>query len=417
MRSHRDGLYATALTAAFASFLAGAFGACVLPSYEVTSASGTGGSAGSPSTTLSAGGSGGSPSTTSSTGGSGGTTSSGTAGSGGDCGDTTSDSMNCGQCRWDCLGGECLAGKCQAVVVVQGAVGADNFNHLAIDSDTIYWTNSGKIFSVAKDAPKLSTAKPLTDPVGADFLAVDATNLYWSNFVAGSIQRGLKTNPSNIVEVLSGMQSNPVALTLGPSLLYWANHNDGGTIRSASLVENPVVTSVVLNQDFVFSLVTVGADLYWGYRGDQTDLTNQHGGVKKLVSGAAMPEDIAKEEYAPSGLAVDDTYAYWVRYDGAVRRAPTAGGSPDLPLPTKVAPAEGPGKLLYYSEIAVDAESVYWGGLKTVWRQNKDGSGLRQDFGGGSWQIIPALKMEGRVVYWTTGPDAQLMRKVKRAPL
>ena len=84
-----------------------------------------------------------------------------------------------------------------------------------------------------------------------------------------------------------------------------------------------------------------------------------------------------------------------------------------LPTPTNLAPSEGP---LFTAEIALDTDVLYWTGLHNVWVMKKDGLDSPHDFGGKSWTLVPALQMEGRVLYWTTGPDAQLMRKVKHAP-
>ncbi|MFT3769348.1 MAG: hypothetical protein QM820_28250 [Minicystis sp.] len=361
-----------------------------------TTSSGTGGHGGAGSSTQSSSGAQGG----------GGQTGTGGQGGNGGCLDTTSDSKNCGKCGWDCLGGTCDKGECQAVVVVQGTAGQDDFNHLTMDDTTLYWTSKGKILAVDKGAAPMSAPSLSTPDLGADAIAVDATNVYWSVFLAGSmtaVNRAPKANPTTLTPVAPA-ELQPASLVLGANL-YWSEYNTGGAIRTASTTATSGM-DLVRPEDRVLSLTPVGPDLYWTYRG----LDDAHGGVKRWIQGSVT--EIAKDEHAPSGLAVDATDVYWVDYDGIVRKAPREPATP-LDTPTSLSPFEG---TLFYAEIAVDNVDVYWTGIHTVWRVPKDGSASPVDFGGASWAAVPAMKMSGRVLYWTTGTDAKLMRKVKRAP-
>jgi hypothetical protein len=248
-----------------------------------------------------------------------------------------------------------------------------------------------------------------TPSLEADFLAVDGTNLYWSVFHEGmstAVNRGPKADPASAVTPVASMEFQPVAVTVGTNV-YWSQYKAGGAIRSAPTTATDAPTDFVSSEDQVLFVLPVNNDLYWSYRG----ATDPHGGVKKWVGGTIT--EIARDENAPSGIALDASDVYWVCQDGTMRKAPRTGGSPP-PAPTELGPYEGPN--LIYAEIAVDNQFVYWTGLHTVWQVPKDKSSAPLDFDHGSWLNVRALKMDGRVLYWTTGTAAQLMRKVKRAP-
>ena len=70
------------------------------------------------------------------------------------CGDVQSAPLNCGRCGHSCLGGACVAGKCQPVTLVTGEPG---LGAVAVDATatTAYYAaeNSGVI-------RKVSTVKP-----------------------------------------------------------------------------------------------------------------------------------------------------------------------------------------------------------------------------------------------------------------
>src|SRR5215467_10227089 len=58
----------------------------------------------------------------------------------------SSDPKNCGACGHDCLGGTCVTGICQPVIIANGVTDLEG---LAIDAANVYWTDAigGGVFS------------------------------------------------------------------------------------------------------------------------------------------------------------------------------------------------------------------------------------------------------------------------------
>jgi hypothetical protein len=95
--------------------------------------------------------------------------------------DFTSDDKNCGTCGHDCLGGKCMASKCQPAKLFSGGIATYG---LAVDATNIYFSdiNAGALYTMPKNATAPSTATKIADtpdPLLYDVVA-DATGVYFS---------------------------------------------------------------------------------------------------------------------------------------------------------------------------------------------------------------------------------------------
>jgi hypothetical protein len=96
-----------------------------------------------------------------------------------------SDPANCGACGHGCLGGACVAGQCQPVLLATGFLAAAP----VVDDTRVYRSvldqDAGTVRSIKKDGSQpLTLATGLDAPYG---VFVDTTNLFWDELSRNSI--------------------------------------------------------------------------------------------------------------------------------------------------------------------------------------------------------------------------------------
>ena len=96
------------------------------------------------------------------------------------CTNTLTDTFNCGSCGHDCLGGACLAGQCQPVVI---ATELGQPMAIALDVTHVYWTNA-TTGDVRRAPITGGAAETLYDgPIGTDLgdgLVRTGTDVYFT---------------------------------------------------------------------------------------------------------------------------------------------------------------------------------------------------------------------------------------------
>jgi len=114
--------------------------------------------------------------------------------------------------------------------------------------------------------------------------------LYWSNYQNGTINRA-NLDGTGVTTLVSG-QTDPIAVAVDSSHIYWANYN--GTINSAPLTGG-TATTLVTGQSDPDAVAVYGGRLYWANLGNGTiDEANLNGtGVTTLASGQAGPQGLA----------------------------------------------------------------------------------------------------------------------------
>lgn len=198
---------------------------------------------------------------------------------------------------------------------------------LAVDATSLYLAQFGPdpaLVRLPLGGGSLATMAPLATSSGSldvGSLAVDATNAYWSQPSTGSVMSVPLAGGAPLT--LATAQANPGPVTLDSANLYWAN---GG--------------------QWAFPTMPPGSD---------------EGSIVKLPLAGGAPITLASG-ISPCGLATDGTSVYFTDFskgavNGQVLKVPVAGG-----IPSTIAT---PGKAPLVCPIAVDATSVYWGGVTT----------------------------------------------------
>lgn len=315
----------------------------------------------------------------------------GSAGNVAICGDIQSDPRNCGACGHDCIGGACIAGACQPVVL---AAGLEEPGSMAIDDTNVYWTEyaAGQIVRIAKagGAP-IIVASGLPSP-GA--IAVSSGNIYWTDAAAGTVSQLAVDGGSPVVLATGLLQPN--ALAVDASDVYFWTIGDH-TIRH--LAPSPVVVASDLT---VAAMVLDAASLYCAtFDGSILKIPRQGGNAQTLASSPVTYPGSGLTDYGAWGVAIDTanaywTYrAYWSSLDPAmVLSVPLDGGTPTILC------AQCAGALA----ITADPSGIYW---------TEIGPGNIETLRGGGPAVLAsaqrapeAIATDGTNVYWLDfGPN------------
>jgi hypothetical protein len=336
---------------------------------------------------------------------------SGSTGSSGDdggaCGDVSSDSLNCGACGRDCLGGACEDGACKPVPL---ATGEGAVTRIAVHGPTAYWVNDQGIVRACEWLSCQSSVRTLAftgdggygPPSTSLGLGVDGTHVYWSFYYHSFIYRcAVGGCPAGPEAFASGPAVGfPYGLVVDDTNVYWTEQSGHSVLRCPKagcpapevLTPSPEILPRALTQDgdSVYwvaagipgeppgilarapkdamdggaSVATYqlesprgvavrGSTIYYAEWGPVTDAGAQTQGKISRVTGPSIPVIVAGSQAQPTPLTLDDEALYWGNQgDGTIRRCALAGCSG---MPEAIASGQ-----LLPSGIAVNEKAVYW---------------------------------------------------------
>ena len=260
---------------------------------------------------------------------------------------------------------------------------------VAVDSEYVYWTDPslGTIGRAELDGSEIESEFIVPGPVKFEtepgvfeeveslprYLAVDSEHVYWTNTgrtdkngkpinEGGTIGRaeidGTEADPDCIVGA-----SNPQGIGLSPTRVYWANSADDPAVRSiarANLACGEVEQkfSPVSGQPVPYGLAVDGIHVYF----TKQDEGNDNGRLARIPLEGGVEEAFVIGKAGTRGVAVDATHAYWATQgEGAIGRIalaefPVAGLCTEVPGCEKgfIEVTGSPGG------VAADAAHLYW---------------------------------------------------------
>jgi hypothetical protein len=309
------------------------------------------------------------------------------------CEDLATTPAHCGRCDHDCLGGDCLSGKCQPVVLASG-VGAiqaivkdaafvygtaakggsvwrapvngcpdpsgcaevlstpgTEYRDIATDGEGLFFTDEaeGRVARIGKDGQNECTlAGGVSSPIG---IAVDDTYVYWCALGANVIRRRAKTcgGTSTSQTIVSGTAA-PHFIRLDASGLYWTKRT-GGLLSWAQVSGTPTepVWAGSSPGGFMFSPALDDEWVYWR-EGREEPIGGSARIVRAPKNRSGLLEVLAEDQPSPRHVAVDESHVYWTSTE-SVRRIAKAGGTVET-LATGFSSPHA---------IALDDEAVYFG--------------------------------------------------------
>lgn len=256
------------------------------------------------------------------------------------CVDLQSDQKNCGTCGHDCLGGQCMAGKCQPITITTGQTAVAS---LAVDSTSIYWARTGGQGStVSKSNLDGSNLVTMFGSSYCNVVVVDAQNTYSScnNTIYRCAIGGCNMQPT----LVAGPFANGVtslAIDGANNRLYFTvgtpyNSSSGGFIASVPIPNGGNYARLVSpDQPSPGSIQIVNGTVYWLNSGTYlNDNPLMNGGLRKAPLGTNQQETIVGTDSGTtdeSGLAIDTNTAFWGGGSlQQIRTVSLGGGSPSM---------------------------------------------------------------------------------------
>jgi hypothetical protein len=300
------------------------------------------------------------------------------------CVNLDSDPVNCGACGHDCLGGTCNNGLCEPVVLYTGSAGLSVYR-IDIDATNVYWTdNSGGRLQRIPIAGGTATtlASGQSGPSG---IAVDAASVYWTSTGDGTIKK-VPLAGGTITTLASGL-SFPEYVAVDTTSVYWTDRSAGKVMKVAK--SGGTATVLASGQTAPLAIAVDATSVYW------CNYTIAFAGeaVRRVPKNGGTIATIASGQIKLAGLALDTTSVYWSS-EGAINKAPLAGGSLMI-LATSSQPP-----------IVVDGVNLYWSDTY-LWRMpTSGGTPAKISVYAGS-----DMKVDSKYIYLASNGDLQRVAK------
>ena len=238
---------------------------------------------------------------------------------------------------------------------------------IAVDANNIYWTNydngtavsgggsttSGTVVQASLSGGNVTTlASGLEDPYG---IAVDATNVYFTTYGGGRVKK-VPIGGGAVVTLAQGL-NGPCYIAVSGGNAYWTNFGDGTVdmiSTSGTAPGTPTVLATDAAQASANGIAVNSTTVFYA-------ASNNPGAIWTIPVGGGTQTVLASQQDTAWGLTIDSTNVYWTSDDspGSVVMAPIGGG-------TAVTMATN---FEYPTAIAVDATGVYTAGEGGhVWR-------------------------------------------------
>jgi hypothetical protein len=294
------------------------------------------------------------------------------------CVDTQRSSVDCGACGHDCLGGGCVEGRCQPIVLASGLrqpdglalgpghvyftcygdgtvqkvprgggtatalIGGEDQPHgIAVDATSVYWTASGKQGSLRKLALGGGVPLTLVGELQTPWeLAVDSTDVYLTVSGAGAVMR--VPLDGSMPTTLIAAQGQPQGIAIDADNVFFAARTSSSIKQLPIVGGNPL--TLASNQQLPLEVAVDGSYVYW---------TTEIGVLGRLpIGGGGLLKTLLSGHEPLAGLALDADNLYYVvtGAKGRVMKMPKGGGAP-------VIMAEGQDQP---TSVVVDEKSVYW---------------------------------------------------------
>jgi hypothetical protein len=208
---------------------------------------------------------------------------------------------------------------------------------ITVSNGTLFWTGNGTgnadgtvTSASATDGSGSRTLFTATDDSSPDAIAVDGTNVYFTDNTNGSLRR-VQADGTGLTDLTMGNEpSSSLKVAIGTASIFFTTGVAGGgpgAVWSIAKASGAVNSGFATNQASCRGIATDAMSVYWV---DQGDLSTANGTVMMCPQAgcpSSGPTQLAGGQAAPYGIAVDDSYVYWTNggvsvngTDGSVMR-------------------------------------------------------------------------------------------------
>lgn len=248
------------------------------------------------------------------------------------------------RCEQDCLGGDCVLGRCQPVALMPEQALAE-YRSIVVEpgpEGAIYytrWRPNGRIYQTSKAAEKAPTTVTIAAAGGwVSEYAIDDGVIYFPNYTDSdadpargvwSVPRGGGTATQLVVDSPGGNYTGTVQVIVDGSELFFASSYGRVAIAKTALSGGPVTPLWYLGDSAPYyeACGFMKIDEAWIYRGR----CGTSAGILRFSRQGGAPEvlyDLVDTAEYPALLELHDGYLYWTAEDSILRRAPADGSGP-----------------------------------------------------------------------------------------
>jgi hypothetical protein len=227
-----------------------------------------------------------------------------------------------------------------------GSSGETNFGMatfptgIAVSNGMLFWTGNGTgnadgtvTMASASGSGSQTVLFTATDTSSPDAVAVDGTNVYFTDNTNGSLRR-VQTNGTGLVDLTAANEpSVSLKVAVGTDSIFFttAVSSGPGAVWSIAKSTGAVDPTFATNQNECRGIATDATNVYWVDLGSETSATGTVMTCPQAGCPSAGPTVLASGQAAPYGIAVDDTNVYWT--NGGVSAAGNDGSVMRLAKP------------------------------------------------------------------------------------